>query len=459
MNYSLLDKTIQTYIWLGIVLYVILLLFWKDSFTYYNVLNIFTFATYAFLLWTSANKPDEYYTNKRLGWTVFLYSLFFVGMYLMMYVYYDKDTFFFDYTDPYAYAKLDDILIKNKVPFFDMAECIEKKYSWGYDDWGAPIAQTIFLKIIPSKFFLFFSQIVLGTIGALAIFFICRSIMLKEYAYLASLSFSIASYSIYYYGSYRKESIMVFIVIICFWCFYKYLESERSLFLGLALLVSGVLFFFRPPVVVFFGVAMVSYFITKKGENSKLLIILVVFLIVFGLAYSIILDNADRYTSGGDVTKGENYEHTTIFGIVVSAIGTLVGPFPQLLQLPVMKMSQIPIYGSGLLLRFLLFFAFWKGLIYCIRNRKEMAIPLYTFVLLEMLGLALVNDGLELRKSMPHIPIVIMAAFWYMSQYDEDADYDIQQTPYYVWSIRSFSVCAIAVFVLTIFWNTLRIIQ
>jgi hypothetical protein len=48
-------------------------------------------------------------------------------------------------------------------------------------------------------------------------------------------------------------------------------------------------------------------------------------------------------------------------------------------------------------------------------------LPLFTFTVLEMLALAIMNDGLELRKAMPHISTFYMAAFWFLSKYDEKA--------------------------------------
>jgi hypothetical protein len=35
-----------------------------------------------------------------------------------------------------------------------------------------------------------------------------------------------------------------------------------------------------------------------------------------------------------------------------------------------------------------------------------------------MFALALVMEGLELRKAMPHIPFVFIIAFWFLDQYD-----------------------------------------
>jgi len=452
----ILDKTIKAYIIIGLLLYVFLFLIWKDSVTYYNILNLFTFVSYAFILYTNTNKPEEFYTNAQLATVVSLYSLSFVGMYLMVSIYYTDDTFWGDYTDPFVYANISDKIVRENISTIDIPSYLISHYRWGYDDWGAPIIQSSILKIVPSKHFLFLFQIILGTIASLALFSIGKKIMKIDYAYIGALSYALSSFSLYYYGSYRKESIMVFFVIITFYFFYRYLASKTIFYLGISFLFSLSMFLFRPPVAVFFWVGTLSFFVFRNGFNSKFLLASAVFLIIIGMAYSVILDNFNRFTTGGDITKGENYIHATSFSIFVSCISSMTGPFPQLLQIGINKFSNLAMNGSGLLFKFLLFFAFWKGFLLCIRNREENVIPVYIFCILEMIGLAIVNDGLELRKAMPHIPLFYVAAFWFMSQYDDDVDDTILRSPYYIWSNRVFSFCIGIVFIASLFWNTLR---
>ena len=81
--------------------------------------------------------------------------------------------------------------------------------------------------------------------------------------------------------------------------------------------------------------------------------------------------------------------------------------------------------------------------------------PLFFFVIMEMAGLCMVFDGLELRKAMPHVAIFILAAFWYMDQFDRDTDEEIRATPYYYWAFMGMRISIIAVFVFTLTWNML----
>ena len=208
-----------------------------------------------------------------------------------------------------------------------------KSIGWGYDDWGAPVAQSFLLTIVPSKLFVNFGYVVMGTIGACALFDIGRSIMQVKYAYIASLSYSIASYSLFFCCSYLKEAILVFIVIESFWFLYKYFSGEGFYHLFIGLSISLLLFFFRPPIAVFIWIAVGAYFIMQRENNVNGSIALLVIFVIFSVAYSLVMENVNRYTSGGDITRTEGYMKGTQFTLLVSALGSLIGPFPEMLSL------------------------------------------------------------------------------------------------------------------------------
>ena len=283
--------------------------------------------------------------------------------------------------------------------------------------------------------------------------------MKTEHAYIASLSYSIASFTIFYYSSFRKESIMVFLIIFSYWLFYQYFPNKNKVFLVLAFFATLLLFFFRPAVSILMMVGYFSYFVANQWGSRKMLPLVVVVLVVLALSASVISNSAERYTAGG-ITENENYVDATPFSIAVSSIGVAIGPFPQLLFLDTIKASHLPLYGSGLLLKFLVFLYFWRGFIDCIKEKAAMAMPLYVFVVLEMMALAIMNDGLELRKAMPHIPMFYMATFWYISKYDENTETDTDKPlPYIIPHVKTNLLCiliACFVYLATFVWNSMR---
>lgn len=449
----LLNKTTRVYILLGVTLYAILFIYWENSISWYNMLNVFSFAAYAFLLWMSANRDVAFYTSKRLGLTVFVSSLVFVGLYLMMSDYYTGNTFLFSEIDAKAYEKM--CLRLLKIPIGEWVPYLQTT-KWNYDDWGAPFFITLILKIVPNKLFLNFCFVLLNTLSAIMLFGIGKIIMQTRYAYISSLSYATASYMIFFMGSFLKEQLFVFNAIASMYMLYKYWFSKNIFFLMLGGLTSLLLLLFRVPVALFMWAAYASLLILGSKDKIKLAFFIIIGFVVSFLAYSSAQYSADLYVKGGEVTETYYFQHYNLFQKIVLYMGALIGPFPQMLQIGDM-LSAKSIYGAGTLFKLLLFFPFWKGFIYCIREKKKDLYPLFTFVILEMVGLMLVLDGLELRKAIPHVPFFILASFWFMSEYDEDADDEIQSTPYYIWSNREYNVCIIATIIIAIVWNVIRV--
>lgn len=456
---SLLKTTLHLYIWLGVLLLAVLIPYCDGSIHYYNLINVMLFVSYAIMLWTATGKKDDYYSNGRLASTVFIYSIVFVGLYLQMSYFYTDDTYYWDFTDPYAYACMDQKFIENEVSFLDQPTWLARDWGWGPSDWGASMSQTLFLKLIPSRYFLFFIQTSIGAIGAVLMFGIGKKIMRKDYAYMAALSYSISSFSIFYYSSYRKEIFMVLIVIAGFWSFYQYLSSRNKIYMWLCIIITVLMTFFRPAVLGLMVMGIASYYIGKRINKKNAPYIILILLMVIGLSISVIISKLSEFSD--DLAKNENYIDTTPFGIVVSTIGVLIGPFPQMLQLGQVNMSQLPLYGPGLLLKYLLFLAFWNGFAISLKKQESIVFPLFFFTILEMIALAIMNDGLELRKAMPHICTFYIAAFWFISKYDERVIEEGQMPGLYplkrVKPEMIFFGLALLVFFSTFVWNTMRI--
>ena len=456
---SLLKITIQIYIWIGVFLFAVLIPYCDGTIHYYNLINVLLFLSYAIVMWCTMGREEHYYTYGRLASTVFLYSIVFVGLYLQMSYFYTDDTFYWDYTDPYVYYGIDVKLIDNEVPFFEQPEWIERYKGWDFSDWGASISQTLFLKIIPSRYFLFFIQTIVGVAGAAMLFGIGKKIMRIDYAYIAALSYSISSYCIFYYASFRKEVFMVFIVIASFWSFYQYMSSRNKMYLWLFIIITALLLFFRPEIIGLMLMGVASYYIGKRINKKNAPYIIILFVVAIGLSLSVIISMMNSLSE--DVAKSENFAHASSFTVVVSSVGALIGPFPQMLQLGQDDMSQLPLYGPGLLLKFILLLAFWNGFVESLKNLEATVFPLFFFTILEMVALAVWIDGLELRKAMPHICTFYIAAFWFISKYDKRVTEEGHLSGLYPLKkvkpeILLFGL-AMLVFFSTFVWNTMRI--
>lgn len=449
---SVLNTTIRWYVIFGVFLYVILFAYYgSDGLSWYNVLNIYTFACFSMILWCSANWSEEHISSKNIGITIFAYSVVFVILYLLMSDYYVDNTFLFSEADAKTYEKGSFELLD--VPF-DGWVAHKVKGGANFDDWGASMTMSLMLHIIPSKLFVNFCYILLDTVSGLCLFKMGKTIMTPRYAYMAALSYAISSYSLFYMGCYLKEEIMVTIVIISlfFLCMYRHHGK-------LGYLVGGGVFsllvlFFRPAVAIFIWAAfmVMLYFKSKNGVFRSLAIIIT--LTVFVAAFGLIQASSEKYTGGGEVM--ETYESAGVFQKSVLIAGALIGPFPQLLQIGE-NINYKALYGSGLFFKLMLMTAFWTGLWHAIRHQRTEVLPIYTFVVAEMLGLSVALDGLELRKSMPHVPLTIVAAFWYLDTFDNGTDESKKETHSYVLSRKVFGLFMFVAFVIALAWNTLKV--
>ena len=449
---AIINRIIQSYFVIGVALYLIIFFYWLDSFNYYNILNVATLLSYTYLLWISINKEEDYFTNRRLWLTVLVYSFVMVGLFLQMSYFYTGNTFLFSEGDARLYERAS-FLLKDK-GFVEALALLSRGAT--YDDWGAPMSMAFLLKIVPNKLFVNICYILMNVIGALCLFSIGRNIkMSRKYAYMAALSYAISSYSIFFIGSFLKEEILCFLVIVSFYLLYQYNKNQNLLYLAVGGFTSSLIVFFRVPVAIFLWLSYASLLLLGNKGHIKRMLFAFLFITVYLLTVGLLEYSSTRYVNSGDVTDSYQYVTTTLFQKVVSSLGALVGPFPTLFQISTVNFTQKPLFGAGLLFKFLLFYPYWKGFVYCMKIKAVEVYPLFLFTAMEMVGLCVVFDGLELRKAMPHIAIFFLAAFWFMDKFDTDVTEEIRSTPYYYRSYLGLSVSTILVFVMTLTWNVL----
>ena len=89
-----------------------------------------------------------------------------------------------------------------------------------FDDCGTFLWVTAIFRIVPSILFLNFLCCIMGAISALMMFNIGRSLMPKRYAYMAALTFSIASFTARHCVGVNKENVTSFLILAAFYFFF-----------------------------------------------------------------------------------------------------------------------------------------------------------------------------------------------------------------------------------------------
>ena len=148
-----------------------------------------------------------------------------------------------------------------------------------------------------------------------------------------------------------------------------------------------------------------------------ILIILVVSILIFSFAQQIF----NRYTHSGDIESIKTYIGVTRFSWTVNAVAALIGPFPNLIC-GTTEIAYKHIYGPGLIFKYMLFVPFWYGAYYAIKHRIKAILPLFMFCIIEIIMIVVINNGLVLRKTMPHVPIFILCAIWFISVCDDEKE-------------------------------------
>ena len=249
--------------------------------------------------------------------------------------------------------------------------------------------------------------------------------MSKRYSFICSLSYSLSSYTLFYLSSGLKEPILIFLVYLSIYIYLKRIYFKNKIFLKNLILLSiplGLIFFFRPVIIIFLFISfMASYFFKLKSKGYKVFFIVMILLLV-SLSYPVLIQERDSFIIGGSLasmldnklmysglTKG-----SVGFTYFTNIVSSLFGPFPNFDS----ENIRLSIFASGLVFKSFLSIFFLLSAITIIRNRRLKFYPLLIFIFLEIISLVLIMEGLELRKSLPHVPVFYILSFWYLYKLD-----------------------------------------
>lgn len=430
--------------------YIIVALFcFNTGFNYPSAISTTTFFSYFFIIYYSLDHNEKYYSNSRLFLTVIIYSSIIMCLFWAVSLSIDGDTFLFSKLDAKNYEKYSMEIIQR--PFFEGFEYIFNKLN--FDDCGAFFVMTPILRIIPNKIFLNFCYVIIGGITSIALFNTGKRIMETKYAYLAALSFSIASYTIYFHGTFLKESGFIMFVVLLFNSLYKCIDENRIVSMTYVVLYSIIICFFRPAVVVLIWLGIIIYFYLENKGATKLLISITI-LFIFMISIASIITIFNRYTVNGDISfiisRMENdrlpgFSNNILYAL--GFIGGLLGPFPTIISTTDNIRSSF--YGPGLLYKLFLNIPFWYAVWIIIKEKVYYMIPMLLFIVLESITASIARKGFEFRLTYPHIAMLMLISYWCFYTISDSSE---KQQQIKTISRFAFPVC----FIITFFYGILR---
>ncbi len=425
---------------LGLLLYsCVTIIQFNTAFNWATCVSVIAFISYMILLYQCIDYENDYYATKRLFFTVTIYSFIMVLLFWWLSWYIDGDTYIFSKSDALLYER---VCLKLKdLPYTDGFKYLKGNHP--FDDWGAMLSMSIFMRIIPSKVFLNLCYILIGSTTSVLLFKIGKHFMASRYAYVAALAFCASSYNMFFYGSFLKESIFVFLVVCLFYNLTSYIFEQRKKSILFVIIFSILVCFFRPATVGFIWMGIFSYFLFKNGSDLKKLTALII-IIVFTMIMMTSLQNIlDRYTMGGDIDKLLDTKEATGLSkeltYTINFFASFFGPFPTLIGT---EQPRSCLYGAGLLYKFFLNLPFYLAVWIIIKERQTDLFPLIIFIFLEAFSVAIVQKGFEFRLNLPHTAFFYLMAFWGFSKFDKENNNDEYKfisfqkllTPFFIFS-------------------------
>ena len=400
-----------------IFLFLIFSLKISGDFIYINLFAIFSSIVYFLMLKLNMSMPIKSYSNRVM--VIFIYTLLAIFIQNFISYFYTDNYFMFSDSDAMLYHREASKMVN--MPSLSSAIDYYLK-GMGTDDLGMVLVLYPLYHIIKSNLILNFLYIFVNLITAFSIFRIAKIFISEKYAFLSSVAYSLSSFVLLFNSTGLKESFMVMLTILAFDFYYRFIESKNIIYLLIMLLFLEAIMFFRPAisVIIIASIGVSAFFSKQTGVTIKA-IALIIFLIIVAVAGNSIAAEIDDYTAGG--IDGLIYARTIQGSIIgglpftyaVNVLSQSIGPIPTIIS---SKKVLTMFYTSGLIYRVLLSFPFWLGIIYIYKEKIYKLYPLTIFVIMEMLALIFLIDGLELRKAMPHMPVVYILAFWFLDRYD-----------------------------------------
>jgi hypothetical protein len=446
---SLINLINMRYLAISAMIYVVLSIQVDYEMYPLYIFNMFTVMLYYSVLQSQLFKPDNYYTIGRLIRIILSYSLLYIVTYNIISYEYNQNYFVFSEIDAVRYHiesfQMSSRSIINGINIF------LSRYT--YEDLGVVLVISMLYKIYASNLIVNLLYFALSLLSSVGLFNIGKQLMPGKYAFLASLSFSISSYFLWFNTSGLKESIMIFLVIYSFMQYYRFLQYRKNSHLLFMALFLAPLMLFRPAVLfLILGAVLMGSLMNHRRTKTNIFSIIIL-LMVLSIGSTYVSALYDKFFGGGFAYMIYTKEVTGMvirslsFTYFVNIMAGLIGPLPTLS--PTIK-PVLSFYAPGLIYKTLISIPFLFG-VYQIFNRKIVSYyPIAAFVVLEILSLIFILEGLELRKSLIHFPFIYLIAFGYIGFNTDTRRLNIS-------SMKRFknvlNLSFLGVFILMLFWN------
>jgi len=284
------------------------------------------------------------------------------------------------------------------------------------DDTGFIVIVSYIYKLWFSPLAVVICKVFTHTFSIILLFRIAQSFLSYRNAVIGSVIYGTSLYSVFFEANGLKEIFMVFIVILSFYCFYRYLEENSIPYLIISLLIPFMLVLFRIPLAIFcylsFGITIYYRRRSFKAIDVAAILMLIIGCIFLYDKYEPLLY---RYTdSSAEMTFAQKAKITRGFTFGLSYLTAIIsgffGPFPTLL--PISGKENLSLIAPSLSLRVMFSAYFLYGIFHSIKTKHFLLFPIVVFTFIEIVALIYLLEIFELRKSLPHMAFVIFITMY-----------------------------------------------
>lgn len=438
----------KRYFIFGTLIYLLIASLFPLEMPVLYIVNYLSLLAFSLCVGYLADKPEDYFTKKKMIFLIFGYSLFFVFCYNLISYYYTGNFYVFSEDDAFYYNKASVVMAG-----MDFVPGIGYYLSsHELEDLGFVLILSTLYKVYATKFLLNLFYVFVAVVTANAIFVIAKRFMSVKYAWLCAACYCLSSYVIWFHSSGLKESVLVMLITLFYSNYYVFVFDKKMTGLWGLILVPLALLLFRPVLALFCLVSIAMGILLKRKFSAPQLVF--VFAAMFAGIYFLetIMSSTDKFLAGGTDHMLEIKELSGMvkgsisFTYFVNTLSSMFGPFPSFLSSKV----HLMFYAPGLIFKAFISVAFWFGVIHCIHIRMNRMYPMMVFVIAEMASLTYILEALELRKSLPHFPLVYIIAFIFIYKFDYKQLLTLKNHMLYK---KSFHVVGIVLCGLMVYWN------
>ncbi len=281
---------------------------------------------------------------------------------------------------------------------------------FSYDDSGFLLYVSIIYKLFEEPLMVRLFNVLLNAGTVYLLYRIARQFLPQKFSILSALIFGISSFSIYYQSAGLKETLMLFIITLNFFSWYKMRTGGNKFFIIIFISTLISVLFFRTVLIAFLVCSYGASVYFKIKSNVLRVVFAVLLLILFiGSIFYLELINVERYLNATNMeTTDRETQSASTFNRMAALLAGFFGPFPSFI--PLGDNRDTVMHAPSLILKVFLSPYFLYAIYVAIKNKYREIYPMLLFSLCHIISLSYLVHTFKLRNQFPHLPYFILCA-------------------------------------------------